>query len=432
MNRIRLHHFIWLVVLIGVVLRLTWLSDMEYKFDEKYMFERVRGFLDGSEPWQWIGMPSGVSLRNPGMSIWVFEWLGWLFRVTEPVGLARAVALCNCLAIVLTAGIGSGWRFGKAESLLPEGEREPWLWAAALVAVNPLALMVHRKIWAQSILPLFCVLFLISFWKRRSFGPAVFWGLIGALLGQIHMSGFFFAAALAGWVLLFDRRNTNWKGWFTGSVIGALPLLPWIHYWATEHHGGKPLTAGFQEAIQLKFWVFWITDSLGLHVGHQLGVLRGPRITDQIGDFLRYPLWNGQPTYVMAVAHLLLIAAGLAIVIRACLKIRLRPFSRTAIGGESQTDLTRNGLLLGYGGLLTGATIWVRRYYLIITFPFEWVALAQLALGRSTLTVDRRYGRLALVLLLLSNLLISLGVLHYVHVNGGALQGEYGPSYRSQ
>ena len=78
--------------------------------------------------------------------------------------------------------------------LRPIGQREPWLWALSLSAVSPLAMLSQRKIWAQSMLPIFCALFLIGWLRRNRYSGACLWGFIGAILGQIHMSGFFFAA----------------------------------------------------------------------------------------------------------------------------------------------------------------------------------------------------------------------------------------------
>ena len=125
-------------VLAAAALRLIWVGDMEYKLDEQYMFQRVIG-AGATEPWPRLGMPSGVQLRNPGLSIWVFLLLGRLFGATQPTELARVVQFLNIAAISL-AGLFA-WR------CIASAEREPWLWAVALAAVNPLAVMYQRKIW---------------------------------------------------------------------------------------------------------------------------------------------------------------------------------------------------------------------------------------------------------------------------------------------
>src|SRR3954452_9971203 len=107
----------------GAALRLVWLSDMEYKTDEMYMFERLMR-VGVSEPWPWLGVPSGVYIRNPGMSVWVFLALGKLAGAADPVALCRAVALLNVAAL--------GALLWLSLRVVKPSEREPWLWALAL------------------------------------------------------------------------------------------------------------------------------------------------------------------------------------------------------------------------------------------------------------------------------------------------------------
>lgn len=148
---------------------------MEYKGDEQWLFEHaVR--IPALEPWPALGMPSGVGLRNPGLSVWIFAVLAKLSGARDPLSLCRAVVAMNGLAFVLLA-VGA-WR------LLPVRRREPWGWALALAAVNPIALLLQRKLWAQSVLPVLCVLFLLGWLRRERWWGAALWGLAGALLGQ--------------------------------------------------------------------------------------------------------------------------------------------------------------------------------------------------------------------------------------------------------
>jgi hypothetical protein len=176
--------FLIFALLAGAVLRLIFVSDMEYKQDEEYMVYRLLN-VGKTEAWPWLGIASGVHVKNPGMSVWVFILLGKLFGATEPMGLCRAVMLLNIAALLLAFWFAIRW--------LKDSERTPWLWGLALACVNPFAILYHRKIWAQSVLPFFSMLFLMSWWKRATNWGAFFWGFVGACIGQIHMSGFFFA-----------------------------------------------------------------------------------------------------------------------------------------------------------------------------------------------------------------------------------------------
>src|SRR5262249_35454053 len=56
------------VLALGVVLRLLWVSDMEYKREEAWAFERTQR----AEPFPLVGMPNSVGVPHPGLSLWVF------------------------------------------------------------------------------------------------------------------------------------------------------------------------------------------------------------------------------------------------------------------------------------------------------------------------------------------------------------------------
>src|SRR6185503_8598725 len=86
--------------------------------------------------------------------------------------------------------------------------RQLWFAGLALMSVNPIAIVLARKIWAQSLLPIFTVATLAAHAGRRSWAGAFIWGLVGALSGQIHMSGFFLQAAL---VLFTGASTLRWK-----------------------------------------------------------------------------------------------------------------------------------------------------------------------------------------------------------------------------
>ena len=152
--------------------------------------ESVRGgpiaaVHDGALPW--LGMNSGVQILNPGFSIWPFALMA---RFTEdPVAMVQWIQWSNVIALWAFF-----WLFTRA---VPTEERGAWLWGLALFAVSPFAIIFSRKLWAQNVLPFFCAVVLWGHFYRRTRLGAFAWGLAGALLGQIHMSGFFFAFALA-------------------------------------------------------------------------------------------------------------------------------------------------------------------------------------------------------------------------------------------
>ena len=174
-----------LALVLGVGLRFVWPDDIEYKPDEIYTFTRTKSFLAGNavDPGisPWLGMPTSKGFANPGMSLWVFYAIGAVFGAETPPALARGVQACNVAALLLLAVFA--WRAFTGR------EREWWLWAAALAAVNPFAVIFERKIWPPSVLPLLMLLFLMSWRCRATRWGALLWGATGTVAGQIHLAG---------------------------------------------------------------------------------------------------------------------------------------------------------------------------------------------------------------------------------------------------
>ncbi len=405
------HHSSFIILLaavcVGIALRLIWVEDMEYKADEVWTFEQARAAdLSGGVPW--LGMNSSVDVPNPGMSLWVFVGLRALSGAEDPPSLTRAVQVANCLALVLL--VWFAWRH------VPAGEREAWLWAAALVAVNPLAVLFHRKLWPPCVLPLLTLVMLWGWWYRQRRVPAFVWGLIGACLGQIHMAGFFFAGGFAAWALWHDRRGVAWKPWLAGSLVGALPLIPWAHHLLT-HPSARPVNPHrWVHALEGKFWVRWFTESFGFGIDYTLGPAN-------FREFLSWPRIGGQPTWLVAAAHAVIAAAALVLLGRAAASL-WRERGRLAdrwVGRSSPTAFTQNAALWGFGLLLTLSCCSIHRHYMIVLFPLECLWVARLALPRRGL----------LAALWTAQLLISASFLSYVHTKQH-IGAEYGTAYRAQ
>ncbi|HEX7448979.1 MAG TPA: hypothetical protein VF306_15610, partial [Pirellulales bacterium] len=444
-----------LVVVLGGVLRLTWLDDIEYKADEAWTYRHAQA-AGSTEPLSWVGMPSSAGPENPGMSLWAFVPLAWASNT--PVGLARGVAWLSIASILLLIGF--------AVCCVPRSERESWLWAAALVSVNPLAVLHHRKIWPPCLLPLLIVLFLACWWYRRRPLAAFGWGVLGAIIGQIHLGAFFFTGGFALWSWLWQRgaagspgpcarpgdgaisthpvssvgrpqgsglpgerqpalRGVAWKSWLAGSVLASLPLIPWfIHVTtiSTQPHLTKFKLA---RALEFKYLTRWLTEPLGVGLDHALG-------NDYV-DFLRQPLFAGQPSYLVAALHLVSLAAGAAIGLRAIGHLRSQRLNWRGIflSRGSTTELLCNAAFWGYGLLLTISCLPIHRHYMIIVYPLEVMWLVHLALSPGGAAATATSARRLLATLVVSQSLLSASFLFYVH-HKQTIDGDYGVAYGSQ
>ncbi len=411
---LHLKPYLWMIPLLcGIVLRLVWVSDMEYKYDESFMFHQSQ-VAGATEPFPWVGMPSGVQLRNPGLSIWIFIGLARLFHLDTPESLTMAVRSLAAISLLFLFGFG----FLHREST---ESRKVWLWTAALASVNVFSVLFSRKIWAQDMLPIFCVSFLFSWWYRRRRFGAFGWGLVGALLGQIHMSGFFYAGAFAAFTYFFSRKSLQWKYWLLGSVLGALPLIPWLFYLAQAlHQAGSDHKRTWEflwnRVGMLAFFKDWLLDSSALGVGYSLG--------DRDREFYSSPFIFGRATYGVALATA--VTAGTSVL--GILKW-FKGFKISQIYMQISSDddaLAIASSFLGMGLLITISNILVYRHYLIVTFPFEFLFLVLLI--RKTL----KKSDLWLSAIWVAHVLITISFLVFLHTNCGAKEGDYGVAYRCQ
>ncbi len=392
-------------LVIGCILRLLWAGDMEWKYDEKSMFDLAQQVADGTVPWPISGFPSSVIVRSPGVSVWCFAVIAKF--VDNPVAMVRWVQWLNIVILWLF--------FSFIVWQIPKIERMTWLWGLAIASVNPFAILMSRRIWTPNILALFCLLILLGHWFRRRFWGGFLWGFAGILSGQVQMGGFFLVMGLFLWTVWVEYRQkklkqTAWLGWFVGTAIGFLPLIPWLWEVLPQMGGYR---RSFVALLVPKFYIQWITTALGVNLSFSLKEFFW-------GDFLREPLIFGVPTYLMIPAHLFLVGIGIYPLYR-WFKSRKKP---TPPSKETYSSFYLKAMGLGVGGAFTLSRVNVHPYYITIVFPFIYIWLAQLY--KNKLKV--------LIAITLAQLLISCTFLVYVHHTGGMpyCGAGYGVSYRFQ
>ena len=287
----------------GVVVRLVWPDDMEWKGDEIYSVVEAQKILETHE-WPATGMGTSVALPNPGLSLWAFVPLVAVAKT--PIGVCVGVMLLNTAALLgfaVLAALGGGrGPAAAAEGRRPLGarlaERESWLWAVSLMAVNPYVVRLSRKIWPPSLLsPLILLLYVGRAAASDALGAFV-WGLAGAAMGQIHLSGFF----LAGGVFLktlVDRWRarddvaTRWAWWLAGSCCGGVGLISW--YLILRLSGARSRDASLSVAglyqSDTDFYRLWGE----LAVGHTAWF----SYTMDLGHLLSLPKVAGVPTHLV-------------------------------------------------------------------------------------------------------------------------------------
>jgi hypothetical protein len=400
-------------LLVGAALRLGFYGVIEWKDDERWTFVHAQQ-MAATGLWPAIGMPSSIGAPNPGLSLWVFSWLIQLGARTPP-DLARAVQALNVAALLAFAAFGL--------VAMPRERREPWLWAAALWAANPASIIIERKIWPPSVLPLPAVGLLWAWSWRRHPAAAFAWGLLGALMAQIHLGAALFAAALAVWTLVADRRGFPWAGFIAGSLVGAMPAVPWAIELA-----GRGWPRGGHPDPSVSFYLRWPSFLLG----------NGPEYTlNRAGfaDFLTTPLVDGVRTHLAAVMQAALVAATAVLVVRAAAKLlRERGLSlRALFFGDSPETVLSAAACWGYGGLLTLVTFdgaGSYRHYMEIIAPIMALWSAVFALWTDG-GARWRLARPSLVVICVAQLALSLFLLTYIG-RVGAVAGDFGVSWKAQ
>jgi hypothetical protein len=405
------------VLLCASLLRLLWLPDIEYKADEDAMYRTVRAVQDGA-PWPALGFPSSQKAPAHGMMVWVFLALDSVAPSNSPTDLAR---LCQCLNLLAIAGL-----LVFIRTSVPSGSRATWLWATALVAVNPVAMVLQRKIWPISITPLFLLLVLVGFWYRDRRWGAALWGAMVQLVGMIHVGGLFLAVGLAAWALVFDRARVRWLWWALGSAAIAWGLFPWLHELVTtptESTGqiklGNPFT--------FSYWIRWVTEPLGISVHYSLG--------QDFPDFLRYPLLDGRPTYLMAVANGMLVLVALAVLLGGAVRTWRNRGGVLArfYGTDTQTPAVVSAVWFGLGLVFSLSFLPIHRHYMILTFPMMYVWAAVIALAdREVCFRNWTRGQVLLLSSCVLQFAISLCFLSYIHDAGRTIRGDYGTPYAAQ
>ncbi len=387
--------WIFSFIAIGALLRLVWPGEMKWQGDEVWMHNHAIAIAQGEEPFPLLGMRNGVGIYNPGMGVWAF--IGLAKIQINPVAMVQWVQWSNIAAIVLFTGF--------ILRCLPLVEQSIWLWGMAIASVNPLAIIFSRAIWAQDLLPLFCTVAVMGHWGRRKFWGSFVWGWVGGLLGQIHMSGFFWQAALVVMTLWpgGTKPRTNWRGFAIGSFLAYLTLIPWLQQVAAQSLTAK--RPAWAELLTPNFHLHWLTGSWGLNMEYELS-------SELWHSFLAEPRLQSFPTYGVAIALVTLL--GL------CLFSLWKGFRQKTQPFSAMLYLKAGAIVMPI--LLFLAKVRIPAHYLIVLFPFPFIWVAWLNRGKSGY----------LVAIALCQLFLSATFLFYIHQHFGIIDGNYGLHYQFQ
>jgi hypothetical protein len=420
----------------GGILRLIWIEDMEWKKDEQWSY-RMSQEVGRTEPWSWVGMPTSLGFPNPGLSVWIFVAIGRI--ATTPTSMARAVALLNIVALLGFAG--------AVRAYLPVRQREPWLWGLALQAVSPFAIRMSRKIWPPSTLTPFLLLLWISHQYRQARWGAFAWGLVGALIGQVHLSGWFVAAGLVVGTVVAEYRGSlprsrYWQWWLFGTVLGLISAVPWARALPRSTHVLSAGPIGFMIKLRILGYLYGLAVTTSSAFPYQvLG------LGYDAGDFQVRPIINGIRTHAVELLGLFVVLAFVVRIVARLIQAIVAPVlgwawrmitqgvgsrwngdvSPSTESARSDRECASTGFYLwstvaipGVIFLMVAETYYYHYYFALYPFLFVLVAVCMLPWRR------------VLLAMVVAQALLSYAFLSYIHQKGGTVRGEYSLTYARQ
>jgi hypothetical protein len=424
-----------LALIYGGLVRSLWIEDMEWKKDEGWSYHMSQN-VGRTLPWPGVGMPTSLEFPNPGLSVWIFVPIGRL--VHSPTSMARVIVLLNMVGLV---GFAAAVR-----AYVPAREREPWLWGLALQAVSPFAVRLSRKIWPPSILTPLLLLLWISHRHRATRWGALAWGLVGALIGQVHLSGWFVAAGLVLGTAIAEyrgrlARSRHWRLWLLGSVLGLMTALPWARALPTSSmasSAGNVNTAMEKRIIGYTYSLFGAATGVFPFSFLGLGL--------DTDDFRIGPMIDGMPTHVNDLMGLIIVLAVAARIVARLIGAIVAHGVRWPVRKSTSGSGSRDGDSSAAAGpdhagaeaASTGFYLWSTiaipgvlfllttnvyfYHYFFVFCPFLFVLLAAYLLP----------WRRTLLAVVIAQAVTSYDFLSYIHQKGGTVRGEYYRTYARQ
>jgi hypothetical protein len=397
-----------MAIVAGVLLRVAWVSDMEYKADERL---NVAFLLSLSDRPATALAPISQHAGLASSSGFYYLLSALAPKAATPLVYGRAVAWCNAILLVLAF-------------LLARPSRDTAA-ALALCAVS-ITLIVHsRKVWQPDLVAGWVCLgmgalaraFQLSGgWRRVMLLAAALPFVVAA---HMYVGALATCAAVAVAIAIHLARARAWRdlvAWAAGFVLGGLTLLPW----ALAVLRGTPGAVGpSSAAARLSL------ASLGPILA-SVGALPAPLQLQRVYLEPIVPWMHAHHDGVWLRVTLVwiwtAIALGVALWALAFVRIGMKP-------RELRSDpllTSAVAVVLLHVPALFIARLGSYQHYWLGAIPFAFYALT-----RTSLQPARRLFSGLWVAFAASLLLASLHFLVLVHRHGG-LPGEYGPAFSRQ
>jgi hypothetical protein len=213
-------------------------------------------------------------------------------------------------------------------------------------------------------------------------------------------------------------------------MVAAIPMLPWLWYMAMADHAVEWSSAAllaWWRPFTARFWIDWTTEPFGLGLDYFLG--------PDFHAFLRHPVVGGFETFGVAILQAVSVLLGLWMLAGAGLRVwhdRAQWREHWKAGqGVFTVSLLQAGFWF-FGIILTVSCLRFERHYLAVAYPLLMLWTARLGLSFDATGRAAVAARILLAALVATNAATSMALLAFIHVNGGAPDGDYSKSYARQ
>ncbi len=404
-----------LLLLATFGLRLLWISDMEWKADEKATVAHIASL--GERPWKPMAeVASHSGVAHPSGFLYLLRW-GTLTR-SEPIPLVAVVALLNALSIAIPL-----WLIRRSPRLVL---------AFAMCATSMMLILGSRKIWAPDLVAVWLCLGMGFFAaalepgkrsQRKRLAYLALGGFFLPLSGQMYLPGVFYAGLFSAiafaWLLWRAPRRLAWA-WLAGSIAGWLTLAPYFYAMIAQVPGTYAPGAAASHLEIKQLWAILRGELMLPSPGGVFVLYLKPGM-----DWLRQ--YYSGPAYYLTLAWTLA-AAVLWIALWWATLIRTARNWREL--GRDPLALTSAAVVAGIPVALFLARLGAHLHYWLGALPFAYYLAAWAAYLKPETRASQRLTRLAWICCVLSAVATIQFMILVSQVRG--LPGEYGQTYRSQ
>lgn len=404
-----------LLVAVTFLLRLIFLSDMEYKTDEKATVPFItQAFQSSFQPLAPLSAHSGT--HNSSGFFYLAQVLS--LGSKDPLAIATGIAVFNSLILAILLYL---CRHSKK-----------LLMTFAFCATGFNLVVASRKIWAPNlVVPFDCVaLLLIAYGikAQKRLDGIILLGIAGfslVIAGHSYLAAWGVSTVVAFTLflfLVFQRRYRHLNiGWISGLALGGATFIPFL--WETfQLRWGSHA----QESFYRQF--LGLTDIRDLCVT-VLSLPSSLSVYNSFIDPVKRELWQNHPSFILELTYFFLFLSILLHLILYWSSL-VHVFHHWKSALREPLVVSTLGCLMTIPWILFYSGLGCHIHYWLGVIPFTYYLIAWVIEQNS----KTRWGKVLEGLAWSSCVVTSISVLCFyslVHQMGG-LPGEYGPSYRLQ